>query len=606
MITCRNAGKTLRAILFLFLFLPVCALAQTSAPELSLKAFRTASGPSPVLAVLFFTAPEGSHIYGNTPGPSGFPTAVTGQYAAEELEALYPPSMSAPDSLEPGLVTEQYAGRTLFYLPVPAASGEALHLSVQFSALLCSDASCRPLQETLTLDVPAEAELPLAEDQEWWSGFAQAKPGIPAQTDSAVPEPDTPTAEWSFTPRYFAPELEVRTLSKAAVLAFLAGLVLNFMPCVLPVITLKLRSFIPVADSVSQNQRRAFRAHNLFFALGIVLYFLVLSVIIAATGIVWGQIFQQPAAIISLTALVFALSLSLFGVYDLPLIDLKGKARGVTHHPRLESFITGILATILATPCSGPFLGGVLAWALIQPPEIIALVLSCIGLGMASPYLVMAVFPRMYRLLPRPGAWTIHLERILGFLLAGTCVYLMGLLPASQYLNTLILLWTIGLAAWVWGQWTNLNQSSGRRWSIRGTGVALVALMAFALFRPETHVDPWQPFELSRFESDLGQKNMVLDFTADWCPNCKFLEKTVLTPEKSTALAKRFDADLLRVDLTRHDPELMKLLTSLGSQSIPVLAIFSREDPKSPLVLRDLFTGGQLEEALEEELEGRK
>ena len=122
MITCRNAGKTLRAILFLFLFLPVCALAQTSAPEFSLKAFRTASGPSPVLAVLFFTAPEGSHIYGNTPGPSGFPTAVTGQYAAEELEALYPPSMSAPDSLEPGLVTEQYTDQTLFYLPVPAAS----------------------------------------------------------------------------------------------------------------------------------------------------------------------------------------------------------------------------------------------------------------------------------------------------------------------------------------------------------------------------------------------------------------------------------------------------------------------------------------------------
>ena len=115
------------------------------------------------------------------------------------------------------------------------------------------------------------------------------------------------------------------------------------------------------------------------------LYFLVLSVIIAVMGIVWGQIFQQPAAIISLTALVFALSLSLFGVYDLPLIDLKGKARGVTYHPRLEFFITGILATILATPCSGPFLGGVLAWALIQPPEIIVLVLSCIGFGMVSP-----------------------------------------------------------------------------------------------------------------------------------------------------------------------------------------------------------------------------
>jgi thiol:disulfide interchange protein DsbD len=353
---------------------------------------------------------------------------------------------------------------------------------------------------------------------------------------------------------------------------------------------------------VPQNQKHAFRTHNLFFALGIVLYFLALSVIIAATGMVWGQIFQQPSAIIVLTALVFALSLSLFGVYDLPLIDLKGTAKNAARHPRLESFVTGILATILATPCSGPFLGGVLAWALIQPPKIIALVLSCIGLGMASPYLVMAAFPRFYRLLPRPGAWTVHLERMLGFLLAGTCVYLMGLLPTSQYLKVLILLWVIALAAWVWGQWTSLSQSVGRRWSIRGAGLVLVTVTAFLLFRPGTYADPWQPFTMSRFQKDLGQTNMLLEFTADWCPNCKFLEKTVLAPEKSANLAKRFNAVLLRVDLTRHDPELTALLTSLGSQSIPVLAVFSRENPQSPLILRDLFTGGQLEEALEAEL----
>lgn len=614
----RNAAlkaRILLFLLFLLVFFSAPALAQTSPYELSLEAFRTESGPAPVVAVLFFSTTADRHIYGNTPGPSGFPTVITGEYAGQELSALYPPPVSAPDTLEPGLMTEQYTGRTLFFLPVTAKPGEKLQLSVQLSALLCSAASCQPLRDTLTLDLPAGTELPKAEDQDWWPQLAKAKPGVQvdddADEDPAVEQnaPDKTAQKaagastaWSFTPRYFAPELEVRTLSKAAFLAFLAGLVLNFMPCVLPVITLKLRSFIPVADRVPQNQKRAFRAHNLFFALGIVLYFLVLSVIIAATGMVWGQIFQKPSAIITLTAVVFALSLSLFGVYDLPLIDLKGKATGVARHPRLESFVTGILATILATPCSGPFLGGVLAWALIQPPQIIALVLSCIGLGMASPYLVMAVFPRLYRLLPRPGAWTVHLERMLGFLLAGTCVYLMGLLPATQYLNVLILLWVIALAAWVWGQWTNLNQSTGRRWSIRAAGLALVALTAFLVFRPEIHADPWQPFEMSRFQKDLGQTNMLLDFTADWCPNCKFLEKTVLAPEKSAVLAKRFNATLLRVDLTRHDPELTALLTSLGSQSIPVLAVFSRENPESPLVLRDLFTGGQLEEALEAEL----
>jgi thiol:disulfide interchange protein DsbD len=107
---------------------------------------------------------------------------------------------------------------------------------------------------------------------------------------------------------------------------------------------------------------------------------------------------------------------------------------------------------------------------------------------------------------------------------------------------------------------------------------------------------------MERFEKLLGQENLILDFTADWCPNCKFLEKTVLAPENSARIAEDHDAILLRVDLTRHEPELMALLESLGSKSIPILAIFSKDRPDSPLVLRDLFTGGQLDEALESEL----
>ena len=107
---------------------------------------------------------------------------------------------------------------------------------------------------------------------------------------------------------------------------------------------------------------------------------------------------------------------------------------------------------------------------------------------------------------------------------------------------------------------------------------------------------------MSQFEAMRGQQHLILDFTADWCPNCKFLEKTVLTPAKSAKLAEEYDAILLRVDLTRHDPELMALLESLGSKSIPILAIFPREKPDSPLVLRDLFTSGQLKNALDAEL----
>lgn len=603
---------TLRAALILICLaiLNLAAPAGAAGPyDVSLQAFRTDDPRIPVMAVVTLLPGPEWHAYGNVQGPSGFPTTVTAEADGVALEALYPPPEPGPDPLDPSLTVELYNGPTPFFLPMATAPAR---VTARLNALLCSATTCQPLRVDLELAVADPGTLPRAEEQGWWDRYLLAVPGHaqpPDETPDAVApdaagQPDDAGAPpaVSFSPRYFAPGLEVHTLSKAAAFAFLAGLILNFMPCVLPVITLKLRSFIPVASSIPAQQRQAFRAHNLFFALGMMLYFLVLAGVIAATGMAWGQIFQQPGAIVTLTAVVFALSLSLFGVYDLPLIDLKGKAHGVRHNPKLESFSTGILATILATPCSGPFLGGVLAWALIQPPKTIALVLSCIGLGMASPYLAMALLPGLYRFLPRPGAWTAHLERILGFLLAGTCVYLFGLLPSSEYLNVLILLWVIALAAWVWGRLTNLNQTALRRWVIRALSVALIAAAAVFLFRPAEHKDPWENFEMARFERLLGSEHLILDFTADWCPNCKFLEKTVLKPENSARIADEYGATLLRVDLTRHEPELMALLESLGSKSIPILAIFPKNRPDSPLILRDLFTGGQLEEALEAEL----
>ena len=590
----------------LFLAAPLQA-GENTPYALALNAYRMANDRTPILVVATLTPREGWHAYGNIPGPTGFPTTVAATNFGKPLTVLFPPPVSKPDPLDPSLVVDLYEGPTPFFIPINATT--ELNIAITLKALLCSSTTCQPIRADENLVLAGLAGLPSAEEQSWWNVYQRSAPGVDDALDDAPVAPSiTPSGTTAvaappfFAPRYFAPDLEVKTLSKAALLAFVAGLILNFMPCVLPVITLKLRSFIPVADSVPRHQRQAFRAHNFYFALGMMLYFLILAGIIAVTGMAWGQIFQQPSAIITLTAIVFALSLSLFGVYDLPLIDLKGKAKGVAHHPRLESFTTGILATILATPCSGPFLGGVLAWALIQPSDIIALVLSCIGLGMASPYLAMALFPGLYRFLPKPGLWTMHLERILGFLLAATCVYLFGLLPTSEYVSMLVLLWVIALAAWMWGQWTDLSQTRVRRWSVRGIGILLVILASALLFRPAGHPNPWQNFDMAQFQAMRGQKNLILDFTADWCPNCKFLEKTVLTSEKSAKLAQQHDAILLRVDLTRHDPELIALLESLGSKSIPILAIFPKDNPDSPLVLRDLFTSGQLKDALDAEL----
>lgn len=602
-------SRILLTVLFLFV-LPLTGSAAQGPYTLRLQAYTTTSAEQPYLAVLTLTPDHGWHAYGPVQGPSGFPTAVTGTVDNTAVQALYPPPVAGPDPLDPTKTVELYDGDTPVFIPLPGR--QPVELKLRLKALLCSDTTCQPVraEPALSFNATMLQALPMAEEQPWWPQFqsifgqhehASPQPSGLATTTETAPKSE-PAAPMIFTPRAFAPGLEVHTLGKAAALAFLAGLILNFMPCVLPVITLKLRSFIPVADSMPVHQRQDFRAHNLFFALGMLVYFLILAAIIAMTGMAWGQIFQQPSSIITLTAIVFALSLSLFGVYDLPLIDLKGKTRGVKHHPHLESFITGVLTTVLATPCSGPFLGGVLAWALIQPPQIIALVLGCIGLGMASPYLAMAMFPVMYRLLPRPGAWTTKLERFLGFLLAGTTVYLIGLLPESLYLDVLILLWVIALGAWIWGRWTSLNQPRQKRWGLRGLALLLIGLTAAGLFADSRERDPWQPFVMAEFKAELGHRDMVLDFTADWCPNCKFLEKTVLKPENMLRLSDKYGMELRRVDLTRNDPELMQLLNSLGSQSIPVLAIFSKDRPDSPLIMRDLFTLSQLEKALQQEL----
>ena len=258
--------------------------------RITLQAYRTDNADAPILAVLTLTPSPDWHAYGNIQGPSGFPTEVSATRDGKALLPLYPQPTPGPDPLDPSLTVELYDGPTPFFVPLADGSSTVV---VQIKALLCSSTTCQPLKEELELVITQTDSLPPAEQQDWWPRFLQATPGPAADlgAEPVVSAEETQTAAVrTFTPRYFAPGLEVHTLSKAAALAFLAGLILNFMPCVLPVITLKLRSFIPAADSVPKSQRHAFRIHNLFFALGMMLYFLVLAGIIAVTGMAWGQI----------------------------------------------------------------------------------------------------------------------------------------------------------------------------------------------------------------------------------------------------------------------------------------------------------------------------
>lgn len=576
-------------------------------------------GQEPALVAVLWVEPDtGWYTYTQSPGGFAKPTRIEATLSnpagkPQPLATIYPPGTTKQDALDPGSMVNVYEGRTPILFALPQGTPLPARITAHLDLLLCTKDKCLPTNLELSTDIISKTVLPGAEKQTWWplvpaaakAATAEQGPGAIAGSSGGPASsamsgtPGAPAqADWSnLKPRYNQPELEVQGLLKAVLLGVLAGFILNFMPCVLPVISIKLSALMAGSTEADQAQRKArFREHNIFFALGALLYFLALSIVLGLTGLAWGQIFQKPEVVLVLTTLIFALSLSLFGVFSLPIVDLKFDQ--MTTHPKLQAMFTGMLATLLATPCSGPFLGGVLGWTLLQPPWVISTVLLSIGSGMALPYLLMAAFPGLVRLFPKPGAWTGSLEKIVGLFLLGTCVYLLSILPESKLISALALLWFTAVGAWIYGE-----AGPGFEWpkTLLLKTLALGFIVAGALLVTTVqHKAHWEPFTPATLTSANAERMVIVDFTADWCPSCKVLEQTTLSPGHMAELKARYDVTLLKADMTEDNPEATALLTALGSNSIPVLAIFPKGEMNSPAVLRDLFTQTQLEDALKQ------
>ena len=401
--------------------------------------------------------------------------------------------------------------------------------------------------------------------------------------------------DYAFAVRSFAPELEVRGLAKALLFGLLAGFILNFMPCVLPVAALKIHTFLGRGDDSGST---VFRQQMLFFACGIMVWFAVLAVLLGLLGFTWGQLFQEYWLMLAVCLVVFVLGLSLFGVFQLPVLNLRAAA---ADNIKLDSFLSGFLATVLATPCSGPLLGGVLGFALTQPLYAVLLIFLCMGFGMALPYVLFACSPALVRFMPRAGNWLLAMERILAFFLMGTAIYLFSLLPAFLHTKTLVFALCLTVCLYVWSRWAK-NRFGGIKRFAAGIGLISGCACIFALlfiqplFKEEKTY--WTAFSKQEFLAELGTKTLVLKFTADWCPTCKVLEKTVFTQENMEKLAKD-SVRFVLVDMTRFDGETQNLLTALGSASIPLLAVFPENSPYSPIIIRDIYTFNTVRGALE-------
>ncbi len=401
-------------------------------------------------------------------------------------------------------------------------------------------------------------------------------------------------------------------------LAGLGGLLLNLMPCVLPVISLKVLGL--VSQSGAQPQR--VRALGLAFAGGIIAAFAGLAVLVVALRaggqqLGWGFQFQAPGFVMAMCALVFALGLSLFGVFTVQLPGLNTVGAQAKGEGGIGSFLNGILATVLATPCTAPFLGAAMGFAFAQPGPVVLGIFLASGAGMALPYLLLALRPGWTRLLPKPGAWMERFKQGMGFLLMGTVLWLLWVLGKQLGMEAVI--WTgafllgLGLACWIVGQWIDLSSSTARRrtaWTL----AALLVVGSYQLFlypllqeehqhsaAPQTTDLTWLPFSADRVESLVRSGRPVfIDFTAEWCWTCKVNERTVLTDEALQRKFAELNVALVKADWTSRNPEITALLQAFGRSGVPLYVIFPAGRLDSPLVLPEVITAGLVIEKLNE------
>ncbi len=415
--------------------------------------------------------------------------------------------------------------------------------------------------------------------------------------------------------------------------AFVGGLLLNIMPCVLPVIALKIFGLVRLAG----DRPGKIRALGGMFSLGILASFLVLAllvIILQAAGqqVGWGFQFQEPLFVIAMSAVVIAFGLSLFGVYEvnLPSAAVSGVSAAVAKQSGQgkgygASFSEGVFATILATPCTAPFLGSALGFAFAQPWWMILLIFTVVAVGMALPYLLLTSRPAWVKYLPKPGDWMVTAKQFMGFLMMATLVWLLYIL--GKQLGTEGIIWTsaflltVGIACWLVGRFATLTAS--RRTVILTWVVAVAVVIGGYWLFLETILDvrsaiagtsqtgaitegpsadgiTWRTFSIGDLDNALrGDKPVFIDFTAEWCLTCKVNEKGVLADRAVIDRFRSQDIVAFRADWTNRNPVITTLLRKFGRSGVPLYVVFPPGNRTSPIVLPEVITTGIVLDALD-------
>lgn len=584
------------------------------------------------------TMKSGWHTYYKESGDAGLPTKITWKlptgFTAGPI--LWQKPSKFNDS---GIVTYGYKDKTLIgatITPPPNFSGTNADFKADVKWLSCAEI-CVPGGTSVSLSLPVDktgsAAAAANVDEFSKLGFEGSVKDLTLDDSSKVSSA-VPTKDGATNPR--APDgvsvldqkfnvegsaEKPQSLLAYLALAFVGGMILNVMPCVLPVIAIKVLSFFEQA----RDEPARVRLMGLTFTAGIISSFMVLAgVVIAlqATGrsVGWGFQFQYPGFLIAMSALVLLFAMSLFGLFYVSLpggskVDELANKEGYS-----GTFFKGVLATILSTPCTAPFLGTALGFAFAQPWWTVALIFFTIGLGMSLPYLLLTAKPEWMKFMPKPGVWMEKFKESLGFVLLATVAWLLGVLGSELgiegIIGTTYFLIALAFAAWLVGRFTDLTSEQGRKITVYSISAAIVAAAFYFFVYPlpgiglkaqpveKSNADSpikWQPFSVEALDKELSEhKTVLLDFTADWCLTCKFNEKTVLNSAPVVEKIKALNVVPMQADWTVQDPKITALLNKFNRSGVPLYVIFPANQPNNPIVLPEVINQQMVLEKLDQ------
>ncbi len=564
----------------------------------------TAAAPGqPFQAAVKLVHAKDSHTYGKVLPPEiiGKPTKLIWTlpegWKVEELPWPATHKVSSTD----GAMSEGYDGTV--HLPVTitppanAAVGSSVELKVKVDALVCDPKSCMPFvkEVALTLRIAAAAEVDAKNASVFGSTPAASEKKSPESKVAAVNAPKSPLP-----------------FAQLLLYAFIGGLILNLMPCVFPVLGIKVTSVVQQAG----EDRRKVVLHGLMYTVGILLSFWVLGGLAIALNKGWGSQLQSASFNFFLAAFFLIFALNMAGLFEIGTSAI-GVGTGLQSKSGLGgSFFSGLLATVVATPCSAPFLGTALGATLALPPSHSMLIFTLIGLGLASPFLLLSIFPGLVSALPRPGAWMESFKQGMSFLLFGTVGFMLYVLTNQieglPLLFVILSLVLIALGCWIYGRWA-LPHKSARTQNIARllTLLAIAAGLWFGIppasaarsHSIETanpndpdalHWETWSPEKVAALRA--AKQPVYIDFTASWCWTCQ-VNKRVYADTGLRALFKQHKVATLKADWSDESEIIRLALEALGKRAVPVNVLYI-PGVEEPFILDELLTVGNVTAAL--------